>query len=141
MFRTHLLSIIRSFDTVFTANGICYTSYVDCLQARLRIKNKVEKECILLAPTIRIYQDARSSEYIRMHGPQNISGCTVLRIYQDARSSEYIRMHGLQNISGCTVLRIYQDARSSECQIMKLIMLHNPPVHNNNTPTVMLLVI
>ena len=28
MFRTKLLSIIRSFNTVFTATGICHTSYV-----------------------------------------------------------------------------------------------------------------
>ena len=36
MFRTDLLSIIRSFDTVFTATGICHTIYVDCLLARLK---------------------------------------------------------------------------------------------------------
>jgi len=29
MFRTDLLSIIRSLNTVFTAIGICHTSYVD----------------------------------------------------------------------------------------------------------------
>ena len=34
MFRTDLLSIIRSVSTVFTAIGICHTSYVDCLLAR-----------------------------------------------------------------------------------------------------------
>ena len=28
MFRTDLLSIIRSFNTVFTAVGICHASYV-----------------------------------------------------------------------------------------------------------------
>jgi len=33
MFRTDLLSIIRSLNIVFTADGICYTSYVDCLLA------------------------------------------------------------------------------------------------------------
>jgi hypothetical protein len=33
MFQTDLLSIIRSLDTVFTALGICHTSYVDCLLA------------------------------------------------------------------------------------------------------------
>jgi len=33
MFRTDLLSIIRSPNTVFTATGICHTSYVDCLLA------------------------------------------------------------------------------------------------------------
>jgi len=31
MNRTELLSIIRSFDTVFTAIGICHNNYVDCL--------------------------------------------------------------------------------------------------------------
>ena len=34
MFRTDLLSIISSLNTVFTAIGICHTSYVDCLLAR-----------------------------------------------------------------------------------------------------------
>jgi len=33
MFRTELLSIIRSLNTVYTATGICYTIYVDCLLA------------------------------------------------------------------------------------------------------------
>jgi hypothetical protein len=34
VFRRDLLSIIRSLSTVFTAIGICHTSYVDCLLAR-----------------------------------------------------------------------------------------------------------
>jgi len=34
MFRTYLLSIIRSLNTVFTSVGICHASYVDCLLAR-----------------------------------------------------------------------------------------------------------
>jgi len=33
MFRTDLLSIIRSLNFVFTATGICHTSYVDSLLA------------------------------------------------------------------------------------------------------------
>ena len=33
MFRTDLLSIIRSLNTVFIATGICHTGYVDCLLA------------------------------------------------------------------------------------------------------------
>jgi len=33
LFRTDLLSIIRSLNTVFTAICICHTSYVDCLLA------------------------------------------------------------------------------------------------------------
>jgi hypothetical protein len=31
MFRTDLLTIFRSLNTVFTVTGICYTSYVNCL--------------------------------------------------------------------------------------------------------------
>ena len=34
MFRTDLLSIIRSLNTVYTAIGICHASYVDCVLAR-----------------------------------------------------------------------------------------------------------
>jgi hypothetical protein len=34
MFRTDLLFISRSLNTVFTASGICHASYVDCLLAR-----------------------------------------------------------------------------------------------------------
>ena len=34
MFRRDLLSIIMSINTVYTAIGICHTSYVDCLLAR-----------------------------------------------------------------------------------------------------------
>jgi len=33
MFRTDLLSIIRSLNTVYTAIGISHASYVDCLLA------------------------------------------------------------------------------------------------------------
>jgi len=34
MFRTALLPIIRSVNTVFTAVGFCHTSYVACLLTR-----------------------------------------------------------------------------------------------------------
>ena len=34
MFRTDLLSIIRSLNTVFTATGIRHATYIDCLLAR-----------------------------------------------------------------------------------------------------------
>ena len=34
MFRTDLLSIIRSLNTVYTAVGICHARYVDYLLAR-----------------------------------------------------------------------------------------------------------
>jgi hypothetical protein len=34
MFRTDLLSIIRSLNTVYTAIGICHAGYADCLLAR-----------------------------------------------------------------------------------------------------------
>jgi len=54
MFQTDLLSIVRCPVTVFTATGICHTSYVDCLL--------VEKQCILLASIIQIYHDTHYSE-------------------------------------------------------------------------------
>jgi hypothetical protein len=34
MFRTDLLSIIRSLNTVYATIGICHARYVDCLLAR-----------------------------------------------------------------------------------------------------------
>jgi len=34
MFRTDLMSIIMTLNTVYTAIGICHASYVDCLLAR-----------------------------------------------------------------------------------------------------------
>ena len=34
IFRTDLLSIIRSLNNVYTTMGICHTSYVDCLLGR-----------------------------------------------------------------------------------------------------------
>ena len=33
MFRTDLLSTIRSLNTLYTATGICHTSYLNCLLA------------------------------------------------------------------------------------------------------------
>ena len=64
MFRTDLLSILRSLNTVSTAIGVCYTSYVDYLLARsgLISKKKAGKQRVLLACIIRIYHDARPSE-------------------------------------------------------------------------------
>jgi len=37
IFRTDLLSIIRSLNTVYTAIGICHTGYVDCLLTSLAV--------------------------------------------------------------------------------------------------------
>jgi len=34
MFRTDLVSIIRSLNAVYAATGICHASYVNCLLAR-----------------------------------------------------------------------------------------------------------
>jgi len=34
MFQTNLLSIINSLNTVYTAIGVCHTSFVVCLLAR-----------------------------------------------------------------------------------------------------------
>jgi len=52
MFRTNLLSIIRSLYTVFTETGICHTSDFNCLP----------QQTASLAFIIRIYHDALSCE-------------------------------------------------------------------------------
>ena len=39
MFRTGLLSIIKSLNTVFTGIGICHTNYVDCLLVNSRARH------------------------------------------------------------------------------------------------------
>jgi len=74
MFRTDLLSIIRSLNTVYTAIGIYHANYVGCLLARsgrtlslsetcrFLYENKLEKECISLVFIIRMYHDTRTSE-------------------------------------------------------------------------------
>jgi hypothetical protein len=54
MFRADLLSIIRSLNTVFTAIGICHTSYVDCLLARSG-KNRSVFSCHYFLPEFRIH--------------------------------------------------------------------------------------
>jgi len=46
MFRTDLLSILRSLNIVFTATGICHASYVDCLLADSQ-HNKYDKYLLL----------------------------------------------------------------------------------------------
>jgi len=44
MFRTDLLSIIRSLNTVLTANVICHTGYVDCLLAKSILTSLADSE-------------------------------------------------------------------------------------------------
>jgi len=71
MFRTDLLSIIRSLNTVYTAIGICHASYVDCLLVRsadlasrqffTKINLRNSASCWLLL-----------QEYITMHSPLNV---------------------------------------------------------------------
>jgi hypothetical protein len=38
MFRTDLLSIIRSHNTVYTVIGVCHASYVECLLASFPVE-------------------------------------------------------------------------------------------------------
>jgi len=61
MFRTDLLSIIRSLNTVFTAIGICHTSYAGCLLARSVPSWPRWQTVQIVHLVIRIYHDARSS--------------------------------------------------------------------------------
>jgi hypothetical protein len=52
MFRTDLLSIIRSLNGVYTAIGNCRASYVDCLLARstMLVVLTFASEVILTSP-------------------------------------------------------------------------------------------
>ena len=45
MFRTNLLSIIWSLNTVITANGIYHSSYADCVLANGNITNMANTNC------------------------------------------------------------------------------------------------
>ena len=45
MFWAHLLSIIKSLNTVFTAIGICHIGYVGCLLARCNITSMTNTYC------------------------------------------------------------------------------------------------
>ena len=63
MFRTDLLSIIGSLNTVYKAAGICHVSYVDCLLAR--------------SGYTRIYHDARSKYR---------EGSIFMKIWQEERA-------------------------------------------------------
>jgi len=62
VFRTDLLSIIRGLTPVFTAINLFHGVSLP-ETCRDVYQNQVEKLCILVVFTIRIYQDARSSEY------------------------------------------------------------------------------
>jgi len=63
MFRTDLLSIIRSLNTVFTAIGICQASYVDCLLVR---SGWIAVNTVLRLPMM----DSKSVQNIRISLPK-----------------------------------------------------------------------
>jgi len=60
MFRRDLLSIIRSHNTVFTAVGICHTSYVDCLLATVNITSMTNTYCCEYSVEILLMMDSIS---------------------------------------------------------------------------------
>jgi len=57
MFRTDLLSIVRSLDTVLITIGICHTIYVDCLQ-RGQDENIIYPKHIKLFTKIKLRKSA-----------------------------------------------------------------------------------
>jgi hypothetical protein len=75
MFRTGLLSIIRSLITVFTAIGICHTGYVDCLLAR-SLGDSQHNWYVELIMIIKLRNCASCwlllHEYITINCPQNV---------------------------------------------------------------------
>ena len=63
MFRTELLSIIRSTDTVFTAIVICHTIYVDCLSETCRVVYKVLDRMTVHRNTFLVNKTNRCTEF------------------------------------------------------------------------------
>ena len=73
MFRTDLLSVIRSLNTVFTTIGIFYTGYVDCLVARSVLTSLADSQHNSLTPWSRVILEkiigsAASQEIPRIFG-------------------------------------------------------------------------
>jgi len=64
MFRTDLLSIVRSLNTVYIAIGICYTGYVDCLLVRsgwnCRTVNRVLRLLMMDSKSVRNMESSLS---------------------------------------------------------------------------------
>ena len=110
MFRTGILSIIRSLNTVFAATDICHTSYVDCLLERsgsiLTSPADSRHNCMtntscceysIQTPDDGQYSCPKHIEFFTKIMSRNLA--FIIRIYHDARSSEY------QKISTCWVLQ------------------------------------
>jgi hypothetical protein len=81
MFRTDLLSIIRSLNTVYIAIGICHASYVDRLLVRSGWKICLKQAEFFIKINLR---NSASHwlllyAYIMMHGPLNVKSIEVFR--------------------------------------------------------------
>jgi hypothetical protein len=111
MFRTDLLSIIRSFNTVYTAVGICHGSYFDCLLARSGWNSGTS-----LADSQHNYHDKYLLLCIQCW---NFWWWTV-DLSETCRVLYQNKFEKLC-ISLACIIRIYHDARSSECQCFILI--------------------
>ena len=108
MFQTDLLSIIRSLNTVYTAIGICYASYGDCLlvrSAHYQTVNIIQHDKYLLL-RIRCWDSwwwtVDLSETCRVLYQNKFELVIIIRIYHDARSSE------------CQILWLYEDHVSNQ---------------------------
>jgi hypothetical protein len=80
IFRTDLLSTIRSLNTVYTAIGICHITYVDCLLARSGVCPKHVELFTKINLRNSAYCWLLLQVYITMHGPLNVKCCDVSRV-------------------------------------------------------------
>ena len=132
MFRTDLLSIIRSLSTIYTAIGICHASSVGCLLAWSGRKYHSDlassQQLVMLAvcqpgqntsPILTSLADSQQNQ----HDKYLFAVYTVLRLLMmDSRSVRNMQScikNKVQKycISLAFIIRIYHDARSSVYQI------------------------
>jgi hypothetical protein len=101
-FRTDLLSIVRSLNTVYTAIGIYHTSYVDWLLVSSILTSLADSQHNEYDKYLLLYIQCWGSWWWTVDLSET---CRVL----------YQNKYKLQCISSAFTIRIYHDAKSSEC--------------------------
>jgi len=89
MFRTDLLSTISSLNTVYTAIGICHTSYVDCLLADGNITSMTNTYCCEYS--IKTHNDAPSicPKYVEFSTKIKLRNSAFVSLYYKGRIFMY----------------------------------------------------
>jgi len=119
MFRTYLLSIIRSLYTVFTATGICQTEILNM--------DKITSVAVRSVFVLLFFSEYFVIPY-RHVGLISICLFCLLGMRMDIKSvrnmySSLPNKFEKQCISLAFIIRMYHDPRSYECQILLTFLL------------------